>query len=149
MEHTRYIGRIGGLAVALGIGAGVIAMPWAAYAKPADSGSRRHSSSAASDGPRSYGRNAGVSRTVATVTGTESPAARGAAPPAANSISRPATRPNVVSVSINGRSLIGTAASSDKGSVAIAIGPNSTATATGGTQNFALVIGRNSTASAA
>ena len=34
MGHARYIGRIGALAVALGIGAGMFAMPFVASAKP-------------------------------------------------------------------------------------------------------------------
>ena len=39
MGYAKCIGRIGALAVALGIGAGLAATPWAAYAKPPDSGS--------------------------------------------------------------------------------------------------------------
>ena len=39
--YARYIGRMGALAVALGIGVGMAATPWAASAKPADSGSPR------------------------------------------------------------------------------------------------------------
>ena len=38
MGYAKYIGRIGALAVALGIGVGLAARPWAAYAKPPDSG---------------------------------------------------------------------------------------------------------------
>jgi len=39
MGKTTYIGRVGALAVALGIGAGLAATPWPAFAKPPDSGS--------------------------------------------------------------------------------------------------------------
>ena len=39
MGYAKCIGRIGALAVALGIGVGLAATPWAAYAKPPDSGS--------------------------------------------------------------------------------------------------------------
>ena len=41
MGNARYIGRIGSLAVALGIGAGLAATPWAASAKPSDSDSAK------------------------------------------------------------------------------------------------------------
>src|SRR6185312_1558829 len=34
MKDARYIGRIGGLAIALGIGVGLAATPWAASAEP-------------------------------------------------------------------------------------------------------------------
>ena len=44
MGYARYIGRIGALAVALGIGAGLAATPWVASAKPSDSGSSNSSS---------------------------------------------------------------------------------------------------------
>ena len=39
--YARYIGRVGALAVALGIGVGLAATPWAASAKPADQAPRR------------------------------------------------------------------------------------------------------------
>jgi len=39
MGYARYIGRVGALAVALGIGAGMAATPWVASAKPSDSSS--------------------------------------------------------------------------------------------------------------
>ena len=39
MSNANNIGRIGALAVALGIGVGLPATPWAAYTKPPDSGS--------------------------------------------------------------------------------------------------------------
>jgi hypothetical protein len=45
----KFIGRVGGLAVALGIGVGLAAMPGTAYAEPADSGSLSSSSSSASE----------------------------------------------------------------------------------------------------
>ena len=38
LGYAKCIGRIGALAVALGIGVGLAARPWAAYAKPPDSG---------------------------------------------------------------------------------------------------------------
>jgi hypothetical protein len=48
MGHVTYIGRIGAFAVALGIGAGLTAMPWVATAKPSDPGSTNTSSDAPS-----------------------------------------------------------------------------------------------------
>ena len=36
MGQTNYIGRVGALAVALGIGVGLVATPWVASAKPSD-----------------------------------------------------------------------------------------------------------------
>jgi hypothetical protein len=45
MGYVTCIGRIGGLAVALGLGAGLAATPWMASATPADSGSSNSSSS--------------------------------------------------------------------------------------------------------
>ena len=36
MRYSRYIGRVGALAVALGIGAGLAAAPWVASAAPSD-----------------------------------------------------------------------------------------------------------------
>ena len=39
MNYATYIGRVGALAVALGIGVGLAATPWAAYAEPSETGS--------------------------------------------------------------------------------------------------------------
>ena len=39
MGYAKFIGRIGALAVALGVGAGLAATPWAASAKPSDADS--------------------------------------------------------------------------------------------------------------
>src|SRR6476620_7285503 len=53
MGHARYNGRIGGLAVALGIGAGMFAMPFVASAKPStpDTSSATDSASTTSTAP--------------------------------------------------------------------------------------------------
>ena len=53
MGHARYIGRIGALAVALGIGAGMFAMPFVASAKPSkpDTSSSTDSASTTSTAP--------------------------------------------------------------------------------------------------
>ena len=45
MGYSRYIGRVGALAVALGIGAALGATPWLASAEPSTSGSSAHSAS--------------------------------------------------------------------------------------------------------
>lgn len=55
MGYARYIGRIGALAVALGIGAGLAATPWVASAKPSDSGSSNSSSNSSSSSSSSPG----------------------------------------------------------------------------------------------
>ena len=47
MGYSRYIGRVGALAVALGIGAALGATPWLASAEPSTSGSSAHSASTA------------------------------------------------------------------------------------------------------
>src|SRR5262249_48103497 len=46
MRNANYIGRVGALAVALGIGVGLIATPWVAAAKPADTSSASANQSA-------------------------------------------------------------------------------------------------------
>jgi hypothetical protein len=48
MGNAQYIGRVGALAVALGIGAWMAIAPWAASAKPADSGTSSSTSSTTS-----------------------------------------------------------------------------------------------------
>ncbi len=45
MGYSRYIGRVGALAVALGIGAALGATPWLASAEPSTSGSSVHAAS--------------------------------------------------------------------------------------------------------
>ena len=47
MGYSRYIGRVGALAVALGIGAALGATPWLASAEPSSAGSSAHSASTA------------------------------------------------------------------------------------------------------
>jgi hypothetical protein len=52
MVYLKCIGRVGVLGVALGIGAGLAATPWAAYAKPSESDSpSSDSASSASEAP--------------------------------------------------------------------------------------------------
>jgi hypothetical protein len=56
MDSPKYIGRCGAMVVALGMGAGLAAIPWSAYAKPADPGSAGGCSSSCSVGGQSgYG----------------------------------------------------------------------------------------------
>src|SRR5262245_22733208 len=52
MNHALFIGRVGALAVALGIGVAVAGMPWAAWAEP-DAGSDSSDATAASADPPS------------------------------------------------------------------------------------------------
>jgi hypothetical protein len=61
MGYARYISRVGALAVALGIGAGLAATPWVAWAKPPDSGSPGPSVSASADGQTGEQKSPGVS----------------------------------------------------------------------------------------
>jgi hypothetical protein len=67
MVYAKYIGRAGALAVALSIGIGLAATPWAASAKPSDSGSTASSDSPA-DGTSSPSASESSNRTQPDIT---------------------------------------------------------------------------------
>lgn len=75
MGYARYIGRIGALAVALGIGAGLAATPWVASAKPSDSGSSNSSSNSSSSSSSSSGSKSSSSSNSSPGNSPSSPAA--------------------------------------------------------------------------
>ena len=85
MGYSRYIGRVGALAVALGIGAALGATPWLASAEPSTSGSSAHSASTA---PSSDSSSAGAatSRTGAVSGKSDS------TPPTASGSTRKSTK---------------------------------------------------------
>ncbi len=67
MGAARYVGRVGGLAVALGVGAAILAGPGAAWADSGDSGAGASSSgesSASESSPKESATNAGPSTTT-------------------------------------------------------------------------------------
>lgn len=136
MGDARYIGRIGGLAVALGIGAGIVAMPSVAYAKPAGDGSDTASASESGD---ARSGNDNIRRATESLSSLVNSRA---------SKAEPAPERPSISVSVNGWNLAGTSAESTKGSAAVVYGARSSAIATEGPGNIAVVIGNGSRASA-
>jgi hypothetical protein len=61
LAYARYVGRVDGLAVALGIGVGLAAAPWAASATPSSSGAPATDSSSTSAATSPSGGNISVS----------------------------------------------------------------------------------------
>jgi cytoskeletal protein RodZ len=69
MVYLKCIGRVGVLGVALGIGAGLAATPWAAYTKPSESDSpSSDSASSASEAPSASSPSSSSSATGDTTT---------------------------------------------------------------------------------
>jgi hypothetical protein len=150
MRNATYVERAGGLAVAFGIGAGLFTVPVVAEAQPVNDRSVEPSSEVRgnNDQPPGSGARTGIRGLLkpqpASITAPRTSSAA-AAPSAQTNRS---ARTSVIGVSINGKSLIGNSATSSEGSIAVAIGFNSTASATGGTGNLAVAVGNKSTATA-
>lgn len=125
MREATYVGRIGGLAIALGIGAGIVTMPALAGAEPA---SDRSDTTSASETGETRGKD-DVRRGTEPLTSLVK-TRQGARSEAGVAAIAAADRPTF-SVSVNGWNVIGTSASSTKGSAAVVYGVNSTAAADG------------------
>ena len=128
MWYASHIGRIGALAVALGIGAALATTPWAATAKPSDSGSSTASSSSADTaayrkvaGASSSGKGA-VSNSSAstpstaggsTKTATESPIGHGTSAAEASQPAKRSAEPGAVVDADAGRTAVTTSQDAD------------------------------------